>query len=60
MIAAREDPFAIQLLIQSADKLLIDVARKRGKKLTFTWTEAIKPEYRDAVIRTIRETANFF
>jgi hypothetical protein len=59
MIAAREDPFAIHLLIQSADKLLIDLAKRTGKKLVFNWGEFIKPEYKDAYIETLRETANF-
>ena len=60
MLAAREDPFAIHLLIQSADKLLIDLSKKTGRKLAFEWGELIKPEYRDAVINGIRETSNFF
>ena len=60
MIAAQEDPFAVHLLIQSADKLLIDLAKKRGRKLPFDWGEFVKPEYKDAVIETIRETYNFF
>jgi hypothetical protein len=60
MIAAREDPFAIHLLIQSADKLLIDLAKKAGKPLTFRWDEFVKPEYKDALVSGIRETYNFF
>ena len=44
MIAAGEDPFAIHVLIQSADKLLIDVAERSGKNLIFKWDEFIKPE----------------
>jgi hypothetical protein len=60
MIAAGEDPFAIQLLLQSADKLLIDLAKRRRQKLVFTWDERLKPEYKHAVITTIRETSNFF
>lgn len=59
MIAAQEDPFAIQLLIQSADKLLIDVAKRRKQKLIFTWDERVRPEYKDALLAVIRETANF-
>ena len=59
MIAAREDPFAIHLLIQSADKLLIDLAKKRGQKLLFDWGQFAKPEYKKAVIEAIRETYNF-
>jgi hypothetical protein len=59
MIAAREDPFAIQLLIQSADKLLIDLAKKAGRKLAFNCGEFLKPEYKDAALDAIRETSNF-
>jgi hypothetical protein len=59
MIAAREDPFAIHLLIQSADKLLIDLAKKTGPKLSFNWDEFVKPEYKDFVLGAIRETSNF-
>lgn len=60
MLAAAEDPFAIHLLIQSADKLLIDLSKKTGRKLVFTWDEFIKPEYKDALIEGVTETANFF
>lgn len=60
MIAAREDPFAIHLLIQSADKLLIDLGRKRDQKLAFNWEEFSKPEYKDAMFDIIRETSNYF
>jgi hypothetical protein len=59
MIAGREDPFAIQLLIQSADGLLGDVAKNKGKTLAFTWDEFVKPEYRSAVRAAMRETSNF-
>jgi hypothetical protein len=60
MLAAREDPFAIHLLIQSADKLLIDLAKRTGRKLVFTWDEFVKPEYKKMMIDSIRETSNFF
>jgi hypothetical protein len=59
LISAREDPFAIHLLIQSADKLLIDISKRTGQKLAFSWGELIKPEYKDTVIAAIRETSNF-
>jgi hypothetical protein len=59
MIAAAEDPFAIHLLIQSADKLLIDFAKRSGKSLAHEWTDLIKPEYRQPVMRLIRETYNY-
>jgi hypothetical protein len=60
MICGGEDAFAIQLLVQSADKLLIDLAKKTKRKLPFTRGEFVRPEYKDAVIATIRETSNFF
>ena len=47
MIATGEDPFAIHLLIQSADKILIDLAKKAGRKLVHTWGELIQPEYKE-------------
>ncbi|MFZ3354446.1 MAG: hypothetical protein WA268_26660 [Xanthobacteraceae bacterium] len=37
MLAAEEDPFAVHLLIQSADKTLIDVAKKHGKELRVSY-----------------------
>ena len=60
MIAAGEDPFAIHILIQSADKLLIDLGKKAGRDLKFTWGELVRPEYKAAVIQAIRETSNYF
>ena len=59
MVAAAEDPFAIHLLVQSADKLLIDVAKRTGKPLAHDWTEIVKPEYRHSLIRVFRETYNY-
>jgi hypothetical protein len=59
MIAAGEDPFGIHLLVQSADKLLIDIAKRTGRTLAFNWGEFVKPEYKDAVLDVIRETSNF-
>ena len=59
MIAAREDPIAIHLIIQSADKPLIDLSRKRGKPLALEWTENIKEEYRSPLMTVFRETYNF-
>jgi hypothetical protein len=60
MIAIGEDPFAIHLLIQSAEKLLIDVAKKRGDALAIDWEEVIKPEYQSEFFKMHRETYNFF
>src|SRR5258705_5373945 len=62
MISLGEDPFATHILIQSADKLLIDLAKRSDKSLSFRWDDPkiIKPEFRDALIKLHRETFNFF
>jgi hypothetical protein len=60
LICAGEDPFAVHLLVQSADKLLIDLAKKTKRTLPFKWGEFVKPKYEAAIIATIRETSNFF
>jgi hypothetical protein len=59
LICIGEDPFSIHLLLQSADKLLIDIAKKAKRNLPFKWGEFVKPEYEAAIIATIRETSNF-
>ena len=60
MLAAKEDPFAIHVLIQSADKLLIDLSRKLGRPVPFNWEQFIKPQYRKTFLEIHRETFNFF
>jgi hypothetical protein len=59
MIAAAEDPFAIHLIVQSADKLLIDLSKRLKKPLAHDWVENIKDEYRAPLIVVFRETYNF-
>jgi hypothetical protein len=60
MIAAEEDPFAVHLLIQSADKTLIDVAKKLGKELRVDWELFIKDEYHKQFFAMHRELFNYF
>lgn len=60
LIAAGEDPFAIHLLIQSAEKLLLDVARKRGRTLGFDWEGKVRPEHKTEFFKVWRETYNYF
>jgi hypothetical protein len=61
LIAAGEDPFATHMLIQSADKLLIDLAKHSpAGRLAYDWTTIMKPEYKDALLEVHRETFNFF
>lgn len=55
-----EDAFIIHMLIQSADKLLIDVAEKSGKKLAHDWETFIRPEKKNFFFNKFRETYNFF
>jgi hypothetical protein len=60
MFAMGEDPFAIHLLVQSVEKLLIDLARNRGVDLAFDWEAAIKTEYQREFFKMHWETYNFF
>ncbi|SCB37664.1 hypothetical protein GA0061098_1007158 [Bradyrhizobium shewense] len=60
MFAIGEDPFAIHLLIQSADKLILDIARKRNVSLAFDWEHVIKKEHQREFFQLYRETYNFF
>ena len=61
LVVAGEDPFATHMLIQSADKLLIDLAKRSAAgKLAHDWTKIMKPEYKDALLEVHRETFNFF
>ncbi|WP_342740026.1 hypothetical protein [Bradyrhizobium sp. B117] len=60
MVVAGEDPFATHLLIQSADKLLIDLAQySPPKELAMDWSKLIKPDYKQALLKVFRETSNF-
>jgi hypothetical protein len=60
LIANREDPFAIHVLIQSADKLLIDMGNKLGKELHFDWEWYIKPEFHREFFTEHRAIYNYF
>lgn len=60
LIIAEEDPFAVHLLVQASDKLLIDIAKQTGRPLVFRWDEHLPPEYKKSFLALHRETANFF
>ncbi len=60
LIAAREDPFAVHLLVHSADKMLIDLAKQLGKDLRVDWELYIKEEYHTEFFRRHREMYNYF
>lgn len=56
-----EDPLAIHMLLQSADKLLIDVAKKTGKELKFNIEDCLVPdkEKRKLFFGAYREVYNY-
>jgi hypothetical protein len=60
LVMAKEDPFVIQLIAHSADKLLIDVAKKKGTYLELDWELYIKDEYHRDFFNDYRQTYNYF
>jgi hypothetical protein len=60
LVVKQEDPFAIHLLIHSADKMLIDLAKKRRQELRVDWELYIKDEYHKAFFDKHRATYNYF
>jgi hypothetical protein len=59
LIIKQEDPFAVHLLVNSADKILIDLSKHLGKQLRVNWGDYIKPEFHSQFFKKIRETYNF-
>jgi hypothetical protein len=59
MIIAGEDPFAIHLLVQSADKVITDYAARANKTLTADFAAHIRPEKRKEAYAVLRETYNY-
>jgi hypothetical protein len=55
-----EDPFVIHMLVQSADKMLIDIAKQSGKPHAFDVVEFINPDKKNLFFEKYRETYNFF
>ena len=60
LIARMEDPFAVHLLVHSADKILIDLAKQKGHELRIDWELYIKDEYHGEFFKRHRETYNYF
>ncbi len=60
LVMAKEDPFVIQLVAHSADKLMIDVANKKGTYLELDWELYIKDEYHRDFFKDYRQTYNYF
>jgi hypothetical protein len=60
LIARMEDPFAVHLLVHSADKILIDLAKQKGHELRIDWELYINDEYHNEFFKRHRETYNYF
>src|SRR5262249_54039221 len=60
LLARIEDPFAIHLLVHSADKILVDLAKQNGQELRVDWELYIKDEYHNQFFKRHRETYNYF
>jgi hypothetical protein len=60
LVFAKEDPFVIQLIAHSAEKLLIDVAKKKATYLELDWELYIKDEYHRDFFKDYRQTYNYF
>jgi len=60
LVMNMEDPFAIHVLVHSADKMLIDIAKRQNKLLRMDWEDYIKPEYHSEFFRLHRKTYNYF
>lgn len=59
LIARMEDPFAVHLLVHSAGKILIDLAKQKGHELRVDWELYINDEYHDEFFKRHRETYNY-
>ena len=60
LIMNEEDPFAAHLIIHSADKLILDIAKSRGVYPKLDWELYIKDEYQKEFFKQHRETYNYF
>jgi hypothetical protein len=60
MIMRMEDPFAIHLLVHSADKMILDAAKVLGRYPKVDWELYIKDEFHSTFFKRHRETYNYF
>jgi hypothetical protein len=60
LVLKMEDPFAIHLIVHSADKMLIDVAKKQNQELRVDWELYIKDEFHEPFFKKHRATYNYF
>lgn len=60
LIIDMEDPFAVHVLVQSADKLLTDIAKKCGRELHVDWESYVKSEFHKQFFLKHRAIYNYF
>jgi hypothetical protein len=58
LVMNQENPFAIHLIIHSADKMLFDLAKKRGIEVTINW-EKVSQQHLDQFFNKERATYNY-
>ena len=59
LIMKKEDPFAVHLIVHSADKMILDISKSRGEYPRTDWKLYIKDEYRKEFFKRHRETYNY-
>jgi hypothetical protein len=59
LVTKQEDPFAINLIVHSADKMILDVAKSRGEYPRMDRELYIKDEYHKDFFKRHRETCNY-
>jgi hypothetical protein len=60
LVMKDEDPFAARLIVHSADKMILDIAKSRGEHPRVDWEIYIKDEYHKEFFTRHRETYNYF
>jgi len=60
LVTRMEHPFAVRLLVHSADRILIDLAKQNGRELGVDWELYIKDEYHGEFFKRYRKTYNYF
>lgn len=59
LVMKQENPFAIHLIIHSADKMILDLAKKRGVEVTIDWQKGVSQQRRSQFFRQYRAIYNY-
>ena len=55
----QENPFAIHVIIHSADKMILDLAKKKGIEVTIDWQKGVSQQRLSQFFRQYRATYNY-